>query len=150
MICPMMVNISLEHLKKVKGSLKPLIASLFLNFVYTPVVIYFLSLLFIKNPKIKLALLLLAIAPSSSMGLGYIGLAEGHLLTGAIIVAFAFIFSIFVYPFLASLFAGCANLTIPSSFILKNLFWILVFPFLLGIITREYICLLYTSPSPRD
>jgi len=98
MIYPMMVNISLNHLKKVRGSTKPLITSLVLNFIYAPLFIYALSSIFIHDPQIKLALMLLSIAPASSMGLGYIGLAEGHMLSGAIIVAFAFIASIFIYP----------------------------------------------------
>jgi len=139
MIYPMMVNISLNHLKKVRGSTKPLITSLVLNFVYAPLFIYALSSIFIHDPQIKLALMLLSIAPASSMGLGYIGLAEGHMLSGAIIVAFAFIASIFIYPLAGSFFAGQAHLTVPVSMILKNLIWILVVPLVLGIITREYV-----------
>ena len=139
MIYPMMVNISLNHLKKVRGSTKPLITSLVLNFIYAPLFIYALSSIFIHDPQIKLALMLLSIAPASSMGLGYIGLAEGHMLSGAIIVAFAFIASIFIYPLAGSFFAGQAQLTVPVSIIFKNLIWILMVPLVLGIITREYI-----------
>jgi len=139
MIYPMMVNISLNHLKKVRGSIKPLMAALILNFIYAPLLIYALSSIFIHDPQIKLALMLLSIAPASSMGLGYIGLAEGHMLSGAIIVAFAFIASIFIYPLAGSFFAGQAHLIIPVSMILKNLIWILVVPLILGIATREYI-----------
>jgi len=139
MIYPTMVNISLSHLKKVRGSTKPLITALVMNFVYAPLFIYALSSIFIHDPQIKLALMLLAIAPTSSMGLGYIGLAEGHMLSGAIIIAFAFIASIFIYPVAGSFFAGQAHLIIPVGMILKNLIWILVIPLVLGIITREYI-----------
>ncbi len=139
MIYPMMINISLDHLKKVRGSIKPLITALLLNFIYAPLLIYALSSIFINDPQIKLALMLLAIAPSSSMGLGYIGLAEGHMLSGAIIVAFAFIASIFVYPLAGSYFAGQAHIVVPFGLILKNLIWILIVPLVLGIITREYI-----------
>ena len=139
MIYPMMVNVSLSHLKKVRGSVKPLITALLLNFIYAPLLIYALSSIFIHDPQIKLALMLLAIAPSSSMGLGYIGLAEGHMLSGAIIVAFAFIASIFIYPIAGSYFAGQAHIVVPISMIFKNLLWILVVPLILGVATREYI-----------
>ncbi len=139
MIYPMMVNLSLSSLKKVKGSAKPLIEALILNFIYAPLFMWFLTSLFISDPKIKLALMMLSIAPASSMGLGYIGIAEGHMLSGAIIVAFAFLASIFVYPFLGHYFAQGANIPVPLSLILKNLLIILVLPLILGVITREYV-----------
>lgn len=139
MIYPMMVNISLSHLRKVRGSVKPVITALILNFVYAPLLIYALSSIFIHDPMIKLGLMLLAIAPASSMGLGYIGLAKGHMLSGAIIVAFAFIASIFIYPIAGSFFAGLANLSVPAGLILENLLLILVVPLILGIATREYV-----------
>jgi len=139
MIYPMMANISLSNLRKVRGSTKPLITALILNFIYAPLFIYALSSIFIHDPQIKLGLMLLSIAPSSSMGLGYIGLAEGHMLSGAIIVAFAFIASIFIYPIAGSYFVGLANLNVPTGLILKNLLLILAVPLILGIATREYI-----------
>ena len=139
MIYPMMVNLSLSSLRKIHASAKPLVEALILNFVYAPAFMWVLTSLFTSDPKIKLALMMLSIAPASSMGLGYIGLAEGHVLTGAIIVAFAFIFSVFVYPFLGHWFAAGASIDVPISLILKNLTVVLVVPLLLGVVTREYI-----------
>ena len=43
MIYPMMVNLSLSSLKKIKGSRKPLIEALILNFVYAPLFMWFLT-----------------------------------------------------------------------------------------------------------
>ncbi|BDU49937.1 arsenic resistance protein [Haliovirga abyssi] len=139
MIYPMMINISLASLKKIKGSTKPLIEATILNFIYAPAFLYILTSIFIADPRIKLALMLLAVAPASSMGLGYIGLAEGHMVTGAIIVAVAFILSIFVYPIAGSYFAAGANIVLPLPLMLKNLGVILILPLALGIITRELI-----------
>ena len=139
MIYPMMVSISISSLKKISGSMKPLIEGLILNFIYAPVIMYLLSSLFISDPQIKLALMFLSIAPASSMGLGYIGLAEGNMVTGTIMVASAFVLSIFVYPVLGPYFAAGANISVPASLMLKNLFLILILPLFLGIITREYI-----------
>jgi len=73
------------------------------------------------------------------MGLGYIGIAEGHMLTGAVIVAFAFLASIFVYPVAGHYLAMGANIPVPIRMVLKNLFVILILPFLFGITVREYI-----------
>ncbi len=139
MIFPMMVNLSLSSLKKIKGSTKPLVEATILNFIYAPLFMWFLTSIFISDPKITLALMLLSIAPASSMGLGYIGLAEGHMLTGAIIVAVAFLASIFVYPVAGHYFALGANIPVPLTMILKNLLIILILPFALGISIREYV-----------
>ncbi len=139
MIYPMMVNLSISSLRRIKGSVKPLVEAMILNFMYAPLFMWFLTSVFISDSRIRLALMMLAIAPASSMGLGYIGLAEGHMLSGAIIVAFAFLASIFVYPLLGHYFALGANIPVPTSLIIKNLLFILIFPFVLGLITREYI-----------
>jgi len=139
MIYPMMVNLSLSSLKKIKGSKKPLIIGMILNFIWAPLFMYLLTWVFHIDPDIKLALMLMSIAPASSMGLGYIGLAEGHMLSGAIIVASAFILSIFVYPIAGHYLALGANIPVPFIIIIKNLLLILILPLILGIITREYV-----------
>ncbi len=139
MIYPMMVNLSISSLKKIKGSQKPLFEAFFLNFIYAPVFMWFLTSVFISDSKIKLALMMLSIAPASSMGLGYLGLAGGHMLSGAIIVACAFLASVFVYPILGHYFALGTNISVPLTLMVKNLLFILVLPLVLGIITREYI-----------
>lgn len=139
MIYPMMVNLSLSHLKSIKVSLKPLSQALFLNFIYAPVLMYILTCLFISDPKITLALMLLSIAPASSMGLGYLGLAGGHLLSGTVIVASAFLLSIFFYPIFGHLFALNADINVPITLIVKNLLIVLIIPLVLGVLTRELL-----------
>ncbi len=139
MIFPMMVNLSLSSLKKIKGSTKPLIEALILNFIIAPLLMWLLTSIFISDAKIRLALMLLSIAPASSMGLGYIGLAEGHMLTGATIVAVAFLLSIFVYPVVGHYLALGTNIPVPLTMILKNLLVILILPAAVGILLREYI-----------
>ncbi len=139
MIFPMMVNLSLSSLRKIKGSTKPIIEALILNFLFAPLFMWFLTSIFILDRKIRVALMLLSIAPASSMGLGYIGLAEGHILTGAIIVALAFLVSVFVYPLVGHYLALGANIQVPLAMILKNILIILILPFVLGISVREYI-----------
>jgi len=139
MIYPMMVNLSLSSLKKIKRSKKPLIQALVLNFIFAPLLMYFLTTVFAAAPQMKLALMLLSLSPSSSMGLGYIGLAEGHMVSGAIIVAVAFILSIFIYPLAGHYLTMGTNLSVPTSLILQNLLVILIVPLLLGVLTREYV-----------
>jgi len=139
LISPLMVNLSLAALTTIKSSLKPLIEAMLLNYVLAPVLIFLLSWLFIPDPKIRLGLMMLSIAPASSMGLGYLGLAGGHMLSGAVIVAVAFILSIVVYPLAGTYFAAGAHIQVSSALILKNLTVVLIIPLILGVLTREYI-----------
>jgi len=87
--------------------------------------------------------MLLSITPALSMGLGYIGLAEGDMLAGAVIVASAFLTSIFVYPFAGHYFVLSANIPVPLTMILKKYFDNTDLTLILGITTREY-----TEPKP--
>lgn len=139
MIYPMMVNLSLSSLTKIRQVRGPLIQAAAINFIVAPALMYALTTLFSVDPEIKLALMLLSIAPASSMGLGYIGLAEGHMLSGAIIVAVAFILSVFVYPFAGYYLTVGTEFSVPTSLIIKNLLLILILPLVLGVVTREYI-----------
>jgi len=139
MIYPMMINLSLSSLKKIRESKKPLIQALILNFIIAPLLMYFLITVFEVSDQMKIAMMLLAIAPASSMGLGYIGLAEGDMISGSIIIALAFILSIFVFPLAGHYLTVGTIFNIPILLILKNLLIILIIPLILGIITREYI-----------
>ena len=139
MIYPMMVSISLQNLKKMRGSVKPLYMSLILNFIYAPIMFYLLSKIFISDPLITLGLMLLSVAPASSMGLGYLGISEGHMVSGAIIVTIEFILAIILYPIFGVWFASNASINIAPNLILKNLLYVLIIPLILGVGTREYI-----------
>ena len=138
MIYPMMVNVSFESLKKIKTSRKAVIIALFFNFVLSPFLYWFLCTVFSVSPEIKISLLLLAVAPASSMGLGYVGLSKGNMVSASMIVALAFIFSLIVYPITIHLL-NIGHQIVPIPEIIKNLVFVLVIPLILGLITREGI-----------
>ncbi len=136
MIYPMMVNISFEGLKKVKTSYKTIAIALSFNFVAAPFLYWFLCTVFHVPPDIKIALLLLAVAPASSMGLGYVGLSKGNMVSASMIVALAFILSLIVYPITIHLL-NMGSSIIPFGEVIKSLVLVLVLPMILGLITRE-------------
>ncbi len=138
MIYPMMVNVSFESLKKIKTVHKPVVIALFFNFIVAPFLYWLLCIIFHVPMDIKIALLLLAVAPASSMGLGYVGLSKGNMVSASIIVALAFIMSLFVYPITIHIL-NAGNNIIPFSQVIKNLIFVLVLPMILGLTTREGI-----------
>lgn len=106
MIYPMMVNLSLNNIKKIKSTVKPLVEGMILNFLIAPGLMFLLTTIVPVSIYMKISLLLLSIAPASSMGLGYLGLSGGDILAGATIVALAFILSLIVYPIAGYYFAS--------------------------------------------
>lgn len=142
MIYPMMVNLALSTLKQANKSLVPLIEAIALNFLIAPLLMYGLSFL-VTDTNLRIAMILLAIAPASSMGLGYLGLSDGHILTGAIIVGAEFLLAIGVYPLaeflITKVFAASSTVVVPAGTLLLNLLYVLIIPMILGIATREYI-----------
>ena len=86
----------------------------------------------------KVALLLLAVAPASSMGLGYVGISKGNMVSATMIVALAFIFSLIVYPITIH-FLNVGDQVVPFVEIIKDLALVLVLPLALGLVTREWL-----------
>ena len=139
MIYPMMVNVSFESLRNVRKYKKVILLALLYNFVLAPIIYYFLCSLFKVTYDIQIALLLLAIAPASSMGIGYVGLAEGNVALASVIVASAFLIFIIVAPLVIHFIVSSNYIVLPLEKIIKNLLLVLVLPLLLGVITRELI-----------
>ncbi|KSW12510.1 hypothetical protein CF15_07265 [Pyrodictium occultum] len=138
MIYPMMVNLSLASLLRIRETLKPVLEALVLNFAVAPALIYTLVEAFHASTYMKIALMLLSVAPSCSMGLGYVGLAGGDMLTATTIVASAFLLSLAALPAVGYVAAG-SSLGVPPGLILKSLAVVLVAPLVLGVAAREFI-----------
>ncbi len=138
MIYPMMVNVSFESLKKIKKAKKPLLIALVLNFIIAPLLFWMLCTIMHASPSIKIALILLAVAPTSSMGLGYVGLSRGNIVSASVIVALAFVLSLVIYP-ITFHFLKFGPQGVPLSKILKSLAFVLIIPLFAGLITREFI-----------
>ncbi|MEQ9714514.1 MAG: arsenic resistance protein [Candidatus Asgardarchaeia archaeon] len=138
MIYPMMVNVSFESLKQINKSKKAILVALFFNFALAPLLYWLLCMLFQAPLDVKIALLLLAVAPASSMGLGYVGLSKGDMISASMIVALAFILSLIVYPITINLLNIGQSVFLFVD-VLKSLIFVLVLPLVLGLITRELI-----------
>jgi len=136
MIYPMMVNVSFESLKQIKTSLKSIATALFFNFILSPFLYWLLCMVFQVPLDVEIALLLLAVAPASSMGLGYVGLSKGNMVSASMIVALAFILSLIIYPTTIRLL-NVGYQIIPFTEIIRSLVFVLVLPLVLGLITRE-------------
>ena len=139
MIYPMMVNVSFESLKNINKTVKPLLAAVVINFLASPIVCFIICQIFGASNLIKFSLMMLAISPSSSMGLGYVGLSGGNVLSASVIVAFSFLLSLVVYPSVLHFFSLNLLHGIPTSSLIKNLFLVLILPMALGVITRELL-----------
>ncbi len=138
MLYPMMVNISFENLKKIKQYRKAIGLALIYNFVMAPAIYYFLCNIFGSPVDVLTAMLLLAVAPASSMGIGYVGLAEGNVALASVIVATAFIFFLIISPVVVHIISS-SYYSIPFREVVENLIFVLILPLVFGVSTRELL-----------
>ena len=138
MIYPMMTNVSFESLKKIRESKKIVIIGLFFCFIIAPLLFWLLCNIFQAPLDIKTALIILAVAPASSMSLGYVGLSKGNIIAASVIVALAFILCLIIYP-ISIHFLSITKEVIPFVEIIRSLVFVLILPLTLGLITRETI-----------
>ncbi len=138
MIYPMMVNVTFESLKKIKRTFKVVLVGVLMNFVFAPLLYWLLCVLFNVPMDVKVALILLAIAPASSMGLGYVGLSEGNMVSASAIVATAFLLSLGAYP-LTLYLLNAGQEIVPFREVIRALILVLLIPLALGVFTREVL-----------
>ncbi len=136
MIYPMMTNVSFESLKKIRESKKIVIIGLFFCFIIAPLLFWLLCNIFQAPLDIKTALIILAVAPASSMSLGYVGLSKGNIIAASVIVALAFILCLIIYP-ISIHFLSITKEVIPFVEIIRSLVFVLILPLTLGLITKK-------------
>jgi len=139
MLYPMMVSIQLEQMAQAVKKGKPILYSLLLNFLLSPLLGFAVATVLLGNkPPFFAALILLAATPCAGMVVGWTGMAKGNTPLALVIVALSLTLSIITIPLTVRLLAG-TTVSVDIGGLFRGTFLLILIPLVSGDITRRLI-----------
>ncbi|WP_142828613.1 arsenic resistance protein [Planococcus soli] len=130
------LQIPLQKAKLAFGNIRFSSVTLLMNFVWTPLLAWFLASLFLGDqPALYIGFIMLLVTPCTDWYLAFTGIARGNLALSTAILPMNLILQIILLPFYLLLFGGTAG-GIEISFLLESVVAVLLLPLLLAIATK--------------
>jgi len=139
MVYPMMITLKTTDLFQGLSKPKPLLISIAINFIVSPLIAFSLGKIFFANePMLLTGLILIALIPTSGMTASWTGLANGNMKSALIMISGNLLLSIIMTPIYMKLFLGKV-IAVNTIAIVKSLVEVVVIPLILGDLTRRLI-----------
>ncbi len=140
MMYPALLNLQVSELKKLKYNPKPIIMTLFSNWVIAPLVAAGLAYLFLRgNEQLGIAVILLGSSPCTAMVLVWGKLAEGNQEQNVINTSLNTITIIVLYVPVVSLLTGIQNIPIDRGLLAISAFIFIGIPLVIGIVSKRVL-----------
>ena len=140
MMYPALLNLQVAELKRLKDNPKPILLSLFSNWIVAPLVTVILARLFLRgNEQLMVALILLGSSPCTAMVLVWGKLAEGNQEQNIINTSLNTLTIIVLYVPLVSFLTGIQGIPIDRGLLAISAMVFIGLPLALGVVTRRLI-----------
>ncbi len=140
MMYPALLNLRLEELKKLARNPKPIILTLFSNWIIAPLVAVVLATLFLSgHDQLIVSVILLGSSPCTAMVLVWGTLAEGNQEQNFITTSLNTVTIMFLYAPIVSLLTGVQNIAIDRVLLLISVLVFIGVPIVFGYLSRRYL-----------
>ena len=138
MMYPAMLNIQASELRKLGTNPKPIILTLFSNWIIAPIAGFALANLFLAgNPQLIVAIILLSSSPCTAMVLVWGYLAEGNQEQNVVNTTLNTATIIFLYAPIVALLTGISAIPIDRWTLFVSVLVFIGIPLMLGVVTRK-------------
>ena len=140
MMYPALLNIRLEELKKLARNPKPIVLTLFSNWMVAPVVTVVLANAFLSgHDQLVVSLILLGSSPCTAMVLVWGSIAEGNQEQNFITTSLNTVTIMLLYAPVVSLLTGVQNIAIDRVMLLISVVVFIGIPMVLGYVSKRYL-----------
>ena len=140
MMYPALLNLQVSELKKLKKNPKPILLTLFANWIIAPIVAAVLANIFLKGyEQLMVAIILLGSSPCTAMVLVWGKLAEGNQEQNVITTSLNTITIMVLYVPVVSLLTGIQKIQIDRWALLLSALIFIGLPLIAGIISKRLI-----------
>ena len=140
MMYPALLNLQFEELKKLARNPKPIVLTLFSNWIIAPLVTVLLANVFLRgHDQLIVSLILLGSSPCTAMVLVWGSLAKGNQEQNFITTSLNTITMMILYAPVVSLLTGVQNIAIDRVLLLVSVLAFIGLPLILGYFSKRYL-----------
>jgi ACR3 family arsenite transporter len=140
MMYPAMLNLSTSEVRKLRQAPKPIVLTLFSNWIIAPIVGAVLASIFLPgNDQLIIAVILLSSSPCTAMVIVWGMIAEGNQEQNIITTSINTITIMFLYAPIVGILTGIQNIAIDAILLLVSALLFIGLPLLAGIISKRII-----------